>query len=382
MGDIMFLKKSAVSLFATSGLLLITLLSGCSKKEVEVKIEAPRPVLIQVLKAEQSIESFSLPAETRARIETRYGFRVGGKLSQRLVAVGDQVTAGQLLARLDPQDLAPNIAAQQALLDGAKVELRLASADLQRTKDLRDKNFVSQAQVERQQAVTEGAQAKLQAAQAQLKQALNGADFQALKADKAGVIVSVEAEVGQVVAAGQIIYRIAQAGERDFLVNVPESQLQLTRNIKQWVAVIPSMGSQSVSAVFRELSPIADAASRTYPMKLSITGSNQLPLGLTAVVRPLSAVNSEANSNTNLGTNSETSFVIPLSALYSKDGNAKVWLVDSAQGAKEGTVRLVAIKTNGFTNDGARVSGGLKVGDKVVIAGANLLVAGQKVKLQ
>jgi membrane fusion protein, multidrug efflux system len=375
MGETMTPRNPALSFVVITLASLFSIgVVGCAKKEVEAKVEPPRPVLIQVVKATQSADSFSLPAETKARIETRYGFRVGGKLSQRLVAVGDQVTAGQVLARLDPQDLAPAIAAQQAQLDGAKIELKLALADLQRTKDLREKNFVSQANVERQQAVSEGAQAKLLAAQAQLKQALNGADFQSLKADRAGVVVSVEAEVGQVVAAGQAIYRIAQAGERDFLVNVPESQLQIARATQQWVGVIPAMGGLTVSAVFREISPIADAASRTYPMKLSVFGSNQLALGLTAVVRPFAPTSTDSSKGQN--------FVVPLSALYSKDGNPKVWLVDSPGQAKEGTVRLVEVKTNGFTDNGARVVSGLKVGDKVVIAGANLLVAGQKVKLQ
>jgi membrane fusion protein, multidrug efflux system len=375
MGETMTSRKPALRFVAFTMASLISIgLAGCAKKEVEAKVEPPRPVLVQVIKATQDIDNFSLPAETRARIEARYGFRVGGKLSQRLVAIGDQVTAGQLLAKLDPQDLAPAIAAQQAALDGAKIELKLALADLQRTKDLREKNFVSQANVERQQAVAEGAQAKVLSVQAQLKQALNGADFQTLKADKAGVVVSVDAEVGQVVAAGQAIYRIAQAGERDFFVNVPESQLQIARATKQWVGVIPAIGEQPVNAVFRELSPIADAASRTYPMKLSVVGSNQLALGLTAVVRPLAPNSAEVSPGSN--------FIVPLSALYSKDGNPKVWLVDSQAQIKEGTVRLVEVKTNGFTDNGARISSGLKVGDKVVIAGANLLVAGQKVKLQ
>jgi membrane fusion protein, multidrug efflux system len=376
MGETMTTRNPAVFIIAITLASLFSIgITGCAKKEVEAKVEAPRPVLIQVLKSAQTSETFSLPAETRARIETRYGFRVGGKLSQRLVAIGDQVNAGQLLAKLDPQDLAPAIAAQQAQVDGAKIELKLALADLQRTKDLRDKNFVSQANVERQQAVTEGAQAKLLAAQAQLKQALNGADFQSLKADKAGVVVSVEAEVGQVVSAGQAVYRIAQAGERDFLVNVPESQLQTARATPQWVGVIPALGGQQVSAVLREISPIADSASRTYPMKLSIAGSTQLPLGLTAIVKPVA---SSANGEAAAG----QSFIVPLSALYSKDGKPKVWLVDSQAQMKEGTVRLVEVTTNGFSNDGARISSGLKAGDKVVIAGANLLLPGQKVKLQ
>jgi membrane fusion protein, multidrug efflux system len=366
------LALSSTLLLACVPLLMV----GCSKKEIEAKVEPPRPVLIQVVKPNNSSSGFSLPAETRARLEARYGFRVGGKVSQRLVAIGDSVVAGQVIAKLDPQDLAPAIAAQQAQVDGVRTELKLAQVDLQRTKELREKNFVAQAQVDRQQAVTDGAQAKLVAAQAQLKQALNGADFQTLKADKAGVVVSVEAEVGQVVASGQVIYRVAQSGDRDLVVNVPESQLQAARATEQWTGVIPAMGNQIVRATLREISPMADPASRTYTMKLSVVGANQLPLGLTAIVKPAGAGNAEQSDGTTI--------VIPLSALYSKDGNPKVWLVDAAaqsQG-KEGTVRLVEIKTGGFTDDGARVVAGLKAGDKVVIAGANLLVAGQKVKLQ
>ena len=159
-------------------------LSACIKSEPVAKVEPPRPVLTVVVVAGGDGETLNLPAETRARVETRYGFRIGGKVSQRLVAVGDAVAAGQLLAKLDPQDLTPIIAAQNAQLEGAKTELKLAQLDLNRTKELREKNFVSQAQLDRQIAVTDGAQARVLAAQAQLKQAQNNVEFQALRADK------------------------------------------------------------------------------------------------------------------------------------------------------------------------------------------------------
>ena len=358
-------------------------ISGCSKKEPAAKVESPRPVLTMVVAASNGGETLSLPAETRARIETRYGFRIAGKLSQRLVAVGDTVSAGQLLARLDPQDLAPAIAAQNAQLEGARTELKLAQLDLARTRDLREKNFVSQAQLDRQVAVTEGAQARLAAAQAQLKQAQNNTDFQALRADKAGIVTAVEAEVGQVVASGQSVVRVAQAGPRDIVVNVPEVDLALARSTQQWLAIIPSLGNTPLLASLREISPLADAASRTYLMKLTLIGQgsvvastdgNQvgiyaLPLGLTAVVRP---------APSGMAAGASANFNVPLSALYSKDGKPNVWVVDAASS----TVRLVPIKTAGYTDDAVRVTSGIKAGDKVVTAGANMLIPGQKVKVQ
>jgi membrane fusion protein, multidrug efflux system len=354
---------------------VILSLGACSKPEPAAKVEVPRPVLIQIAKTASGVgaDGFSLPAETRARVESRYGFRVPGKLSQRLVTVGDSVAAGQVIARLDPQDAAPAIATQQAQLAGAKTELVLAQADLVRTKDLRDKNFVSQAQLDRQSAVVDGAQSKLKAVEAQLKQAQNGADFQVLRADKAGVVLSVDAEVGQVVAAGQSIYRVAQAGDRDLVVNVPETSLRLVRATQSWAALIPALGNQPVSATFRELSPVADPASRTYVMKLTVDGVSNVPLGATAIVRPTGA--------STVSGGDATQFLMPLSVLYSKDGKPNVWVVDSGANGKEGVVRLVSVTTAGFTDDGVRIVSGIKAGDKVVIAGANLLNPGQKVKL-
>ena len=354
-------------------------LSACIKSEPVAKVEPPRPVLTVVVVAGGDGETLNLPAETRARVETRYGFRIGSKVSQRLVAVGDAVAAGQLLAKLDPQDLTPIIAAQNAQLEGAKTELKLAQLDLNRTKELREKNFVSQAQLDRQIAVTDGAQARVLAAQAQLKQAQNNVEFQALRADKAGLVTAIEAEVGQVVAAGQAVVRVAQAGPRDIVVNVPEVNLVRAKATPQWVAIIPAIGAAPLAAQLREISPLADPASRTYLMKLTVMGaisdtnktitSDNLPLGLTAIVRPAVQGATLAASG---------GYSLPLSALYSKNGQPNVWLVD----AQSSTVSLTPVKTAGFTDDAVKIAAGVKAGDRVVVAGANMLVAGQKVKVQ
>jgi membrane fusion protein, multidrug efflux system len=359
-------------------LALTMLLSACTKPEPVAKLELPRPVLIHVAKSSETAgqQGMSLPAETRARVETRYSFRVGGKISQRSVAVGDKVSAGQLIAKLDPQDLAPAITAQQAQVTATKTEISLAQADLTRAKDLRDKNFVSQAQVERQQAVLDGAKARLGANEAQLKQALNGAEFQFLRAEKSGVVLAVEAEVGQVVAAGQSVIRVAQDGPRDLVVNVPETSLKQATTSSAWNVQIPSLGNQTFSATLREVSPIADPASRTYTLKLSLDGQNAVPLGATALVQPIAQA---AGATATLPV-----YMVPINALYSKDGKPNVWVVDAPSAganSKEGVVRLVPVATGGLTDDSVRITAGLKNGDKVVVAGANLLVAGQKVKL-
>jgi membrane fusion protein, multidrug efflux system len=379
------LTISARTSLTSSALVLATVLfvGACSKPEPAAKLELPRPVLIHIAKSTDGLTqpSLSLPAETRARIETRYGFRVGGKVSQRLVAVGDKVAAGQLIAKLDPQDLAPAISAQQAQINATKTEISLAQADLTRAKDLRDKNFVSQSQVDRQQAVLDGAKARLGANEAQLKQALNGAEFQFLRAEKPGVVLAVEAEVGQVVAAGQAVIRVAQDGPRDIVVNVPETSLKQAASSSAWSVQIPSTGNQAFSATLREISPIADPASRTYTLKLSLNGQYAVPLGATAVVQPLVL---PVTQGAQAATVTPAVFMVPINALYSKDGKPNVWLVDSSgasAGNKEGVVRLVPVATGGLTDDSVRITSGIKNGDKVVIAGANLLIAGQKVKL-
>jgi membrane fusion protein, multidrug efflux system len=366
---------------APHGVLVLALtvfLAACTKPEPVAKLELPRPVLIHVAKNSETAgqQGMSLPAETRARVETRYSFRVGGKISQRSLAVGDKVSAGQLIAKLDPQDLAPAITAQQAQVTATKTEISLAQADLTRAKDLRDKNFVSQAQVERQQAVLDGAKARLGANEAQLKQALNGAEFQFLRAEKSGIVLAVEAEVGQVVAAGQSVIRVAQDGPRDLVVNVPETSLKQATTSSAWNVQIPSLGNQTFSATLREVSPIADPASRTYAVKLSLDGQNAVPLGATALVQPIPQAAG--------ATAAPAVYMVPINALYSKDGKPNVWVVDAPSAganSKEGVVRLVPVATGGLTDDSVRITAGLKNGDKVVVAGANLLVAGQKVKL-
>lgn len=345
-----------------SGVLPAILLAGC-QKPAPVAQEPVRPVRSIVVQAQASPVELTLPAAVRPRVESRYGFRVGGKIAQRMVSVGDAVAPGQVLARLDPQDLAPAVAAARSQLDAARTEFALARVELDRLRDLRQRSFVSQAQVDRQQAAADAADARRRSAEAQLAQAGNSAAFQTLRADVAGVVTAIDAEAGQVVAAGQSVVRVARSGEYELEVAVAESDLALARATRTWQAVIPALGPQPRSAVVREISPASDPASRTFAMRLALQGDTAgIGLGMTAVVR--------------VARDTAPGFELPLSALYSQDGRPHVWRV-----AADGTVQPVPVVTTGYLDDAVRIAEGVSAGDRIVTAGANLLVAGQKVRV-
>jgi RND family efflux transporter MFP subunit len=343
---------------------LLVALAACGETPPRsAKVEPPRPVRTVVVQPQHDPVAMQLPGEVRPRIESRLGFRVGGKLASRSVSVGDRVAPGQVLARLDPTDLAPALAAQQAQVVAARTDRDLAAVELERLRDLRAQHYISQAALDRQQAAFDSASARLAAAQAQQTQARNALDFQVLRADAAGVVTAIEAEPGQVVSAGQPVIRVAQSAEREILVAVPESDLRLAREAREWVVVVPALGQRTLQGRLRELAPIADPASRTYAARIAVSGDlDGVALGMTTVVQVLRP-----------GT---PAFVLPLSALQSTDGRPRVWRVDAA-----GTVTPVEVTTAGLLDDAVRVVDGLEPGDRVVTAGANLLRPGQAVRV-
>ncbi len=367
-------KKATLLLALLMGTAIVTI-TGCSKKEdtpattaaadtKNSKAEPPRPVrFVQVGMSSLSDISY-LPGEVRPRFEQRYGFRVPGKISRRLVDVGQEVKAGQVLAVLDSQDVLPAINAQAAQVDVAKTDFKLQQSELKRQQELRDKGFVSGAALERQAASSEASDARVKAALSQLASAQNGLNFQTLRADKAGVVMAVDAEAGSVVAAGQSVVRVAQLGEKEIIVNVPERAVGLLKTAKGFAAQFDALPGKIYAAKLRELSPAADPASRTYAAKLSIVNADDaLKLGMSATVR--------------LDLGAAQVIVVPNTALYTRDSVTRVWLVD--RGSE--TVKAVEITTGESTNEGVSVVSGLKPGDLVVTAGANLLQVGQKVRL-
>jgi membrane fusion protein, multidrug efflux system len=356
----------------TASLTLIVLLAtlalaACGKKEEAAapqKVEPPRPVRVMTVGASDVADAMYLPGEVRARFEQRFGFRVPGKISRRLVDVGQEVKAGQVLAVLDSQDVMPQINAQAAQVEVARTDVNFQRSELKRQTELRDKGFVSGASLERQSAATESADARLKAAQSQLANAQNGLNFQTLRADRAGVVVGVDAEAGSVVSAGQSVVRVAQLGERDVLVNAPERAVAQLKTASGFLVAFDALPGKFFRAKLRELSPAADQASRTYAARLTLLdASDEVKLGMSATVR------------SELG--AAKAIVIPNTALYTRDNATRVWLIDRASES----VRAVEVKVGANTNDGVAIAEGLKAGDIVVTAGANLLQPGQKVRV-
>jgi RND family efflux transporter MFP subunit len=327
------------------------------------RTEVPRPVRTLRVAAAPSDDALILPADVRPRHEQRLGFRVGGKIAQRLVDVGQQVRAGQTLAVMDATDVAPAIAAQRAQVEAARTDEALQQAELARVRKLRDDGFLSGAGYERQEALTQAAAARHAAARSQLDQVSNARAFQTLRAVGAGVVVGVDAEVGGVVAAGQPVVRVALLGEKEFAVSVPERSVAALKGAREIVATVDAVPGKVYRARLRELAPAADAASRTYAARLTIVDADAaLNWGMSAAVR--------------VSLSDAPALVVPDSALFTRDATPRLWVVD------EGTmtVQPVAVTLGASRDDGVVVTQGLKGGELVVTAGANLLQPGQKVR--
>jgi RND family efflux transporter MFP subunit len=295
----------------------------------------------------------SYSGEVRARIETTLGFRIAGKIVERRADVGQSVKPGQVLARLDPAD-----AALQATQ--AEAQRSLAAADLARTRDLRAKNFISAAALDARETT-------FKAAEAQAQLAKNQAAYTTLVADRAGVIGQVLAEPGQVVSAGQAVFRMAPDGEREIAIAIPEGEVSGFKpgqpaEVSFWSA---GTAGKPLAGRLREVSPVADPATRTFAARISLKDADPLlPLGMTATVRFTGAAGGGK------------ALVIPLAAVFQQGDQPAVWKVGA-----DGTVNLQRIKVAALTDAGAVVSEGLAGGEQIVAAGVNLLTAGEKVRI-
>lgn len=325
--------------------LLLSCLVACSR---ETPPPLPlRPVLVQTLGGEVGGQHQTYTGEVRSRTETALAFQVGGKIMERRVDVGDTVKAGQVLARLDPVDQALNLAAVEA-------NLALAEAEAARYEQLKSKNFVSQAALDVRES-------NLKAARAQAALARNQRGYTDLKAEQTGVIAQVAAEVGQVVAPGQMVFRLARPDEPEVAVALPETRVSNLRvgdgaRVSLW-----SDGGASFSGRVREIGPVADTVTRTYPVRVSILeAEGKLHLGMTATVE-LSLP--------------DTGLLLPAGAIFQQGERPAVWVV-----GPDDTVRLQVVTVGAWLEEGARISGGVSAGQRVVVAGAHKLTAGEKIQ--
>jgi len=327
-----------------------------------------RPVRTMTVTSEQGAGTAEFSGDVRPRIESRLGFRVPGKIVARLVDVGATVKKGQVLARLDPTDLALAQQSSQAQLSAAKTDRDLAAADLKRYSELFAKGFISAAEQQRLQANYDAAQARYEQAGAGYRNQVNQAGYATLEADADGVVTGVDAEVGQVVSAGQPVVRVAQTAEKEVVVGIPEDQVDTLRKSPEVSVKLWADQSRSIPAKVREIAPAADPLTRTYTVKISVPNPPpELRLGMTAVatfVRPGGGADSGG-----MGVR------VPISALLQDQGKNVVWLYDAASQ----TVKPVPVTVGAPRDNVLLVTSGLQPGQTIVTAGVHLLKAGQKV---
>lgn len=338
---------------------LALLLTACGQESAPQTSLRPAMV-VQPQPASAAADSY--PGEVRARFEPELAFRIGGKVSKRLVEEGQRVKAEQPLAELDPQDVRLQLEASRAQLAAAEANLNLVKAERDRYKTLLDRQMVSRSQYDNSENLYRAGLARLKQVRAEFDVAGNQAEYAVLRASQDGVIAKRQVEVGQVVAAGQTVFTLAADGEREVLIGLPEQQFGRFK-VGQPVAVeLWSQPDQRFNGRIRELSPSADPRSRTYAARIAFSaGKVPAELGQSARVFIQHA--------------EQVPLAVPLSALTVENGQTYVWRVDA-----NNTLKRVPVRVGAYGENSVPVLEGLNASDWIVAAGVHVLQEGQQVR--
>ncbi|WP_191832231.1 efflux RND transporter periplasmic adaptor subunit [Pseudomonas fluorescens] len=338
---------------------LVLLLTACGQESAPQTSLRPAMV-VQPQPASAAADSY--PGEVRARFEPELAFRIGGKVSKRLVEEGQRVKAEQPLAELDPQDVRLQLEASRAQLAAAEANLNLVKAERDRYKTLLDRQMVSRSQYDNSENLYRAGLARLKQVRAEFDVAGNQAEYAVLRASQDGVIAKRQVEVGQVVAAGQTVFTLAADGEREVLIGLPEQQFGRFK-VGQPVAVeLWSQPDQRFNGRIRELSPSADPRSRTYAARIAFSaGKVPAELGQSARVFIQHA--------------EQVPLAVPLSALTAENGQTYVWRVDA-----NNTLKRIPVRVGAYGENSVPVLEGLNASDWIVAAGVHVLQEGQQVR--
>ena len=356
-------RRSLMTIGLLAGWLTVALMAGgCSKPAVkDPRLQSPR---VEVFKAQAAgSNSRTFTGIVEARVQSDLGFRVGGKILERSVNVGQRVQKGQVLMRLDPEDLRLSAAAEQANVEAARAKYTHAKADETRSAMLVKSGVISRREYDQDRAALDTAKALLEAVEAQARVSKNFSEYAVLLADADGVIVRTLSEPGQVVAIGQTVVQLAHDGPREALINLPEG-------------VRPDLGTtasarlygqdQMYQARLRQLSDAADPASRTFEARYVLEGETATaPLGSTVTITLVTKP-----------TSGNQSVLVPVGAVYDRGSGPGVWIVDD-----KSEVKFRFVKIGSISQEEVVVSRGVDAGEKVVALGAHLLHEGQVVNL-
>jgi RND family efflux transporter MFP subunit len=346
-----------VGAFAYLGLLS---LAACSPTEANQSTSEPPAVKI-ITVASTEPRTFRFTGVIRARTESNLGFRVAGKISERLVDPGDRVQEGQPLMRLDPIDFQLALNSAKAAVAAARAQKVQAAADEERGRKLVASGWTSAQAYDQRKQAADSADARLAAAEAQAQQVANQAQYTELKADAPGVIMEVPTEPGQVVATGQAVIKLARDGAREAEINLPEDKLSIANSA---ATAILYGAPGTYPAKLRELSAVADPVTRTYRARYVLSGGGEnAPLGATVTLQ--------------LRPSAEGRSVLQISVGGLRDvgeGYA-VWVYDP----KSSAVSLRPVKVTRLGEEAAEIADGLKPGEQIVALGVHLLEPGEKV---
>lgn len=356
------LRHRLISLTAISVLPLA--LVACGENTLsDPRTETPLVRTVIVKGATPSSRSFS--GVVAARVQSDLGFRVSGKLLERLVDTGQTVKRGQPLMRIDAVDLTLAALAQQQAVTAAKARSLQASADETRYINLRGTGAISESSYDQIKAVSDSAKAQLSAIEAQAKVALNAIEYTELVADADGIIMATLAEPGQVINAGQVVVRLAHAGAREAIIQLPET-------------LRPELGSGGYATLFghegkpfptklRQLSDVADPLTRTFEARYVLEkAAMNIPLGSTVSIEITDGYHSITDG-----------LQVPISALFDAGNGTGVWIIDG----EPASVKWRPVLVQHLSDDSARISGTLESGEQVVALGAHLLREGERVRV-
>jgi len=347
-----------------AALALALAVSACGRQEAPPP--APRPVVAMPAKADERLPAWTLPGEVQARYSTPLSFRVGGKITERLVRLGDTVTPGQAVAKLDPADATKNAAAAKAQLSAAQHQLDYARQQLDRDRAQARENLIAANQLEQTRNAYASALAQRDQAAQEAALSADQLKYTTLHADHAGLITAEQADTGQNVAAGTPVYQLAWSGDIDAICDVPESVLVgLSVGQRASVTLGPLPG-KTFTAVLREIAPAADPQSRTYRVKLTLESpSPDVRLGMTANI-----------SFDNRSAADVQTYTLPATALFHDAKDPAVWVVKP----EANTLELRRVQILRYDARTVTLSGGVKAGERVVWQGVHTVSAGEKVR--
>lgn len=339
-------------------------LAGCSQEKKAESQDEVRPVKTVEVAAAQSTKELNYSGSVKARYDVNLSFRVGGKILERAVNIGEHVKSGDLLAKIDASDYQLGVAKAEADLAAATRQVETYALNKRRAQSLFDQNVVSRSELDQRNLAYDQAVSSRKAAATALEQAKNQLSYTNLYATADGMVTQVESEPGQVVSAGSPVVTIALDGEKEVVIAVPETDIAQFKLGKIVQAHFWARKDLTLNGTVREVAGSANAQSRTFNVRVSLPANPDIRLGMTAMIAAQ-------------GEEAQAGFDLPLSAVAKVNDQTVVWVVNRSSSK----VEMHPVTVGGFSATGLHVLSGVSAGDVVVAAGTQFMTEGMKVAI-